>query len=507
MAVDHAQKFSGLWYDKGARVFNAQHRDFGATGDGSTNDTQAIKDAISAAASANGIVYLPHGTYRTDDWLDVDASDVAVLGAGRKETIIKPVDGADVGGFRVGNAAAVSRVTLGRIGFDGNDTTMTSTVKRLHAFIFDQATDCKLLDYFATRTHPYQEHNSGGSGVTLTENAARIQVAFGLIDDIGDRCIQMAGEGHLVLGNSLVNGYDRGVSFDYQDSAGTWHKSDRCRVLGNYFRDFSDGSCVAVSHAGASHHVVGFNTMRGQFRGAVQFDQASASDNLIVGNNVLHENTDNQQHGFILGPRTVMVANRARDIAPAGQEWSLSIVEIHGADCVVMGNYLEAGQGTTCILAQNGSDYFVLGNHLDPQGFLGINLESGDRLIAMNNRIVDFGSGGSRAGVLVKAGSGHVVRNNVGRTANSPRAFVASDTGSTIEDAGDNVLLSAVTKYDFVGAVTLLEGIGEEAANAETPTAANWEIGNIVDFTDTGDGSGNGVYMLMRDGSTWVQIG
>lgn len=58
----------------------------------------------------------------------------------------------------------------------------------------------------------------------------------------------------------------------------------------------------------------------------------------------------------------------------------------------------------------------------------------------------------------------------------------------------------------FDGARYRINGVGVESAAAETPTAASWDTGDIVDFTDSGDGSGDGVYLLLADG-TWSQIG
>lgn len=52
----------------------------------------------------------------------------------------------------------------------------------------------------------------------------------------------------------------------------------------------------------------------------------------------------------------------------------------------------------------------------------------------------------------------------------------------------------------------IVNGLGVESANAETPTAANWEPGDIVDFTDSGDASGDGIYILGFDGSTWTAL-
>jgi hypothetical protein len=44
-------------------------------------------------------------------------------------------------------------------------------------------------------------------------------------------------------------------------------------------------------------------------------------------------------------------------------------------------------------------------------------------------------------------------------------------------------------------------GLGQESANAEEPTASEWQAGEIVEFTDSGDGSGDGLYMKLFDGT------
>lgn len=48
-----------------------------------------------------------------------------------------------------------------------------------------------------------------------------------------------------------------------------------------------------------------------------------------------------------------------------------------------------------------------------------------------------------------------------------------------------------------------VNGVGTETANAETPQA-NWPDGVTVDFTDSGDGSGTGIYQLVA--GSWVQV-
>lgn len=56
------------------------------------------------------------------------------------------------------------------------------------------------------------------------------------------------------------------------------------------------------------------------------------------------------------------------------------------------------------------------------------------------------------------------------------------------------------------GTRTRIDGIGLESVNAETPTASNWVIGDVVEFKDTGDGLGDGTNLLARIGSTWLQL-
>jgi hypothetical protein len=98
-------------------------------------------------------------------------------------------------------------------------------------------------------------------------------------------------------------------------------------------------------------------------------------------------------------------------------------------------------------------------------------------------------------------------------------------TDNHVSDAGGNAIRLAVSVradlrgntgtnvtgsyYSFDGSAvrSLQNGLGAESANAETPTAANWQPGDLVDFTDTGDASGDGVYVLGLDGSTWTQVG
>ncbi len=65
-------------------------RDFGASGDGSADDTQAVNDAVTAAAkAAGGVVFFPVGVYKTTGSVTCPASHIVFLGTGQA-SIIRP---------------------------------------------------------------------------------------------------------------------------------------------------------------------------------------------------------------------------------------------------------------------------------------------------------------------------------------------------------------------------------------------------------------------------------
>lgn len=64
-------------------------KDFGAVGDGITDDTVAIQTAINSFASGQGTVYFPKGTYLVTSTVSVVLDRLILLGAGKRITRIK----------------------------------------------------------------------------------------------------------------------------------------------------------------------------------------------------------------------------------------------------------------------------------------------------------------------------------------------------------------------------------------------------------------------------------
>lgn len=64
-------------------------RDFGATGDGSTDDTAAINAAIAFIPSTGGVLFFPAGTYRITGALSISNRSITIVGEGEGVSIIK----------------------------------------------------------------------------------------------------------------------------------------------------------------------------------------------------------------------------------------------------------------------------------------------------------------------------------------------------------------------------------------------------------------------------------
>lgn len=84
----------GVWMDTGSQwsavngaLVNV--REFGAKGDGTSNDRTPIMNAIIAASATGGTVFFPPGTYLVSPGLDFNYSNVILMGASPFASIIK----------------------------------------------------------------------------------------------------------------------------------------------------------------------------------------------------------------------------------------------------------------------------------------------------------------------------------------------------------------------------------------------------------------------------------
>jgi len=184
-----------------------------------------------------------------------------------------------------------------------------------------------------------------------------------------------------------------------------------------------------------------------------------------------------------------------------------------------------------CSILYNGEDgLYIAGNRaVVTNCYIAINEKNGINLVATNTAIsncaiVNWGGGSTnKAGIFI-GGHYNAISNCIIDGANDADAdrgifidLACHDniiTGVTIRrtDVADlylrgddniiNALYGTITRNGDT--FCLLNGVGEESANAEEPQHA-WRIGSIINFTDSGDASGDGVYIKDIDGN-WVKL-
>ncbi|WP_276299521.1 right-handed parallel beta-helix repeat-containing protein [Halorussus lipolyticus] len=206
-------------------------------------DTSELESAFAGLSAGETVrIAQPDEPYRPSGWLDIDTSRVTVIAetpfARDGQPLIKPADGSDVGGIRVGHNASAEHVHVEGIGFHGNTNNMSDSAKRLHGFVADnKASHVTFRDNVVTRTHPYSEHDSGGSGFTVRKGATNVEIVDNLTDDIGNHGIQVAGTDISVRENVLTDGFGHSIALNVTHPGGTSYVAKNVSVVDNFGRN------------------------------------------------------------------------------------------------------------------------------------------------------------------------------------------------------------------------------------------------------------------------------
>ena len=413
----------------------------------STPELESAFNNLSAGETVQ--IAQPPTPYRPTQWLDIDVDGVTVVAQSRYaedgQPIVKPADGADVGGIRVGVNSPVEHVRIARVGYHGNESTMTDTVKRLHAFIVDDATDVTIENCFATRTHPYREHGTGGSGYSVRHLTTDVTIRGCGSDDIGDRAIQLGGKDITVTGCYLRNGFDRSVSFNLEEPDGNYYLPKRVAVTGNVCRDNSDGSCIGTNQvdprAGyqAGDYVVEGNVLYGEMRRAVHIS-AAVSD-VTITNNVCHLTTvatDPVGSGIMVNGGSGVANVTVGENVIRGYEREGILVNNGAIDVSVTGNVIR--DVDVGIVVESSSNVSVTGNEIRTVEFPGINIIADDGATYTNIKATDNIVLDCAKGIVVQENAGtvdyYMVKDNI-INGNSKTAVDDTASGGTKDVSGN----------------------------------------------------------------------
>jgi hypothetical protein len=255
-------------------------------------DLQAIFSAPSAGgelAPGDSVLVTDDGApYRTTQYLDIDVSDVDVHGRGQFP-LVRPADGSNVGGFRVGanvpdTEPPASGVTISGVSFDGNPENQTANSGGF-AFGTYRARNVELANCEARKTWPFREHNQTNSGVMIYDGTINYTVRGCEFLKVGDRAITASGAGGRIVNNYSRNGYDRMVSL-----AGAGGGATTTTVANNVLRNNAEGSVIGVAgNNPADRLLIHGNQAFGSYRCLVtvqNLDTSSSNTRILIANNL-----------------------------------------------------------------------------------------------------------------------------------------------------------------------------------------------------------------------------
>ncbi len=379
--------------------------------------------------------------YRTTGWLDIDVDDVTVVGPGVR-TLIKPAADANCGGFRIGHHRRCENVTVRGIGFDGNPEEQNIFTKLCHGIIVEDAENVTIAGNYVTRTHPYHEHSTGGSGISAEPASRDVRIVGNRIFDIGDRGIQVGGRRVVVSGNVVTNGLDRSISCDVW-RRGRHRQGKHIAVVGNVLGDNREGSLVGIggdhtqgdggyvlisNNLGFGHHKsfchLGFDGTTHAVRIDGNVSTQEKRDNYSgISLDIAHANhitaVNNDLYGY--GGRGINITdgisdfvvarNRIHNVASDG-------IRVAGARDGVVSRNTISGTGRTGIMLADARFVTVEGNRLKNLDRIGLVAGGGEtNHEIVGNQIREFAAGkGHEAGMLVQSDGNLVQRNRIYRS-------------------------------------------------------------------------------------------
>ena len=261
-----------------SKFYLVNAKDYGAKGDGVTDDTAAIKLALDSVHE-NGILYFPLGTYMVDNIML--KNDMVVKGDGRG-SIIKLNDNAPLTKVEENDAYwnncftiyQISNVKIEDIALDGNRTKNSapapSTDHRLNGIFIQESTDIIL-----NRIYSY---NNRYHGCFMNDDIYRVEISDSEIYDNG---FQPFCGNRTIIDCKFINNYCRNNGLQVNgDAAGADGIIffDNCKNLLISGNIIEFNSNVAIDIGGSI------------FNGEIEPDEYRGTSNIIVSNNIIKRN-------------------------------------------------------------------------------------------------------------------------------------------------------------------------------------------------------------------------
>ena len=384
-------------------------RAYGATGDGTTDDTAAIQLAVDALSSG-GRLYFPAGSYKLTSAITINTNSLWLQGVG-DATIFKFPATSNFKMFTIASTGNVTNIKITDMMFDGNSAAQGAGN---NYFIIQEGTTYTLKHFEFTGLYCKDLLNNGNpillqnssygvisnnrfditAGVAVAADCSYVTVSNNTFYNGTDTQIGLIGTGaattqptyititgnaidtttagqgievltgrYISIANNVIrNVYANGI-FIWDGGIGVGAHSQDITISGNTITECSRGIyCLVIDRLS----IVG-NTCNYNERAGIQYQ--SGTYGTIEGNNCINNGTaaSGEEYGIYIASatNTNVIGNNCSDDGPATQTYGINYFGAGIAGAVVMGNHLNGNTSGGYRFENGVSNNFATLNYVD----------------------------------------------------------------------------------------------------------------------------------------------